>query len=162
MTQTCSRRRESTNSCCAERSELREPFTVKPYRNELPPGRPDGTVPSFVAIDHPWRSVPVPGFDAAGQSSPKQASPELENQDSILRRARYGRILFLLYLVLYVGFVWLNAFEPEVMGKTPLAGINLAVLYGLALIAIAFILALLYDWLCREPVETPAGREGGR
>lgn len=99
----------------------------------------------------------MPGFDVAAQ-----ASPEHENQDSIVRRARYGRILFLLYLVLYVGFVWLNAFEPDVMGKTPWAGINLAVLYGLALIVTAFLLALFYDWLCREPADTPSGREGGR
>ena len=99
----------------------------------------------------------MPGFDLAAQ-----ASPEHENQQAVARRARYGRTLFLIYLLLYVGFVLLNAFRLDVMGATPLAGINLAVLYGLALIAAAFLLALLYDWLCRERVETPEGRERSR
>jgi hypothetical protein len=46
------------------------------------------------------------------------------------------------------------------MEATPLAGVNLAVLCGLGLIAVAFLLALLYDWLCREPA--PRDREAGR
>ena len=36
------------------------------------------------------------------------------------------------------------------------AGINLAVVYGLGLIAAAFILALLYVWLCRGKSEPEA------
>jgi uncharacterized membrane protein (DUF485 family) len=67
------------------------------------------------------------------------------------RRARLGLILFAFYLVLYGGFVLLNAFAPAWMEQTPLFGVNLAVLYGLALIVSAFVLALVYDWLCRDP-----------
>ena len=43
------------------------------------------------------------------------------------------------------------------MMRTPFGGVNLAVLYGLALIVSAFLLALVYEWLCRAP----ADREGG-
>ncbi|MSR57862.1 MAG: DUF485 domain-containing protein [Planctomycetaceae bacterium] len=67
------------------------------------------------------------------------------------RRARHGMILFLIYFVLYVGFILLNVLDPKLMETTPVAGLNLAILYGFVLIAAALILALVYAWLCREP-----------
>ena len=64
------------------------------------------------------------------------------------RNARFGLVLFAVYLLLYGGFVLLNAFDPQAMEATPLAGINLAILYGFGLIAAALVLALLYGWRC--------------
>jgi uncharacterized membrane protein (DUF485 family) len=69
------------------------------------------------------------------------------------RNARIGLALFSLYLLLYSGFVLLAAFSPETMERTPLAGVNLAIWYGFGLIAAAFILALVYGWLCRSTTE---------
>jgi uncharacterized membrane protein (DUF485 family) len=66
------------------------------------------------------------------------------------RNARRGLILFAVYGLLYLTFVVLNAFAPPVMETVVFAGINLAVLYGLGLIAAAFLLALVYAWLCRS------------
>lgn len=60
---------------------------------------------------------------------------------------RVGFILFGIYLLLYGGFVCLSAFAPETMERTPLAGVNLAILYGFGLIVAAFVLALLYGVL---------------
>jgi uncharacterized membrane protein (DUF485 family) len=77
------------------------------------------------------------------------------------RNSRVGLILFSVYLVLYGGFVGLNAFSPETMELTPVAGVNLAILYGFALIVVAFVLALLYGFLCRNE-EIRSGRESGR
>ncbi len=74
---------------------------------------------------------------------------EKENEPTARRNARYGLLLFGLYLLLYGTFVWLNAFTPNVMGATPFAGINLAIWYGVGLIVAALVLALLYAWLCR-------------
>ncbi len=65
------------------------------------------------------------------------------------RQARIGLILFTIYLVFYGAFVGLNAFAPQTMAMTPIAGINLAVPYGFALIILALILAALYGYLCR-------------
>jgi uncharacterized membrane protein (DUF485 family) len=79
------------------------------------------------------------------------------------RGARYGRVLFVCYTVLYGAFVLLAAFAPEIMQHT-LGGISVAVWYGLALIAAAFLLALFYDWLCRwlaAPNKDQTG-EGGK
>jgi uncharacterized membrane protein (DUF485 family) len=66
------------------------------------------------------------------------------------RNARIGLVLFTVYVVLYGGFVLLNAYAPETMEWTPVAGINLAIIYGFGLIVAALVLALLYGWLCRE------------
>ena len=67
------------------------------------------------------------------------------------RNARYGLALFAAYAALYGAFMILTAFAPQVMETVAVAGVNLAVLYGLALIAAAFLLALVYAWLCRAP-----------
>lgn len=64
------------------------------------------------------------------------------------RNARMGLVLFAVYLVLYGGFVLINTFSPETMEATPLAGINVAIIYGFGLIIAAFVMALLYGALC--------------
>ena len=77
--------------------------------------------------------------------------PETYDAPTAARNARYGAVLFLAYLLLYGGFVAINAFNPEVMDTVVLAGVNLAIVYGLGLIVAAFVLALIYLWLCRVP-----------
>ncbi len=74
-----------------------------------------------------------------------------EEEDPELAAGNAGRglVLFAVYLAFYVGFVLLNAFGRPVM-QCVLAGVNLAVWYGFALIAWALVLALLYAWLCRR------------
>lgn len=73
-----------------------------------------------------------------------------DNPEFAAKRARYGLILFAIYLALYAGFMLLNAFAPKLMESTPFAGVNLAILYGFVLIIAALVLALVYAWLCRE------------
>lgn len=58
-----------------------------------------------------------------------------------------------MYLLLYGGFVLLAAFWPEIMERTPLAGVNLAIWYGFGLIVAAIVLALVYGWVCRLGTE---------
>ena len=91
-----------------------------------------------------------------------QAEPELPGMAA--RNARYGLALFAIYLLLYGSYVLVNAFAPQWMELTPIAGVNLAILSGFALIAAAFLLALIYGWLCRAQPGDDAGRhsrEGG-
>jgi uncharacterized membrane protein (DUF485 family) len=75
------------------------------------------------------------------------------------RNARMGLVLFAVYLVLYGGFVLLNAFSPETMEATPVAGINVAILYGFGLIIAAFVMALLYGALCDSNDEPGSSTE---
>jgi len=75
------------------------------------------------------------------------------------RQNKIGMTLFGVYLLLYVGFVFLNAFAAETMEATPLPGVNLAILYGFGLIVMAFVLALVYGFLCRDTGEAEVGEE---
>lgn len=65
------------------------------------------------------------------------------------RNARIGLILFLVYLVLYGGFVFLSAFSADTMESRPIPGVNLAILYGFGLIIAAIILSLVYGVACK-------------
>ncbi len=66
------------------------------------------------------------------------------------RNSRNGLILFAVYLLFYSGFVFINAFDPASMERTPIAGLNLAVLYGFALIFGAVLLSAVYGLLCGD------------
>jgi uncharacterized membrane protein (DUF485 family) len=84
-------------------------------------------------------------------------SHEGEQAHTITRNARQGLRLFAIYFFFYAGFVVLNAFRPDWTEATPLAGINVAVLYGFALILGALIMSLVYGWLCHGPAAGDAG-----
>jgi uncharacterized membrane protein (DUF485 family) len=73
---------------------------------------------------------------------------EPENEQSSRGNARLGLLLFFLYFAVYAGFMIVNAFHPELM-KLTLGGVNLAIIYGIGLIALAVLLAILYLVLCR-------------
>ena len=82
-----------------------------------------------------------------------------------------GVRMFLVYCVVYAGFVFLNVFtEGEAMQTIVFAGLNLAVVYGVGLIVFALVLALIYNVLCTrreralrqdDGAKTPGG-EGDR
>ena len=84
------------------------------------------------------------GFDHKASADRTFLSEEISS-----RNARYGGILFFIYLAFYAGFVLLSAFWPQVMDLA-IAGVNLAIWYGFALIIVALVLAMLYGWLCRD------------
>jgi uncharacterized membrane protein (DUF485 family) len=84
-------------------------------------------------------------FGHAANAPDEGDTPELA-----AKRARHGLILFSFYLALYTGFMLLNVLAPSVMELTPVAGLNLAIVYGFVLIVAALILALIYAWLCRD------------
>ena len=64
--------------------------------------------------------------------------------------ARFGLVLFFLYLLLYGSFVGLNAFWPESMEQTPFGGVSLAITWGFGLILAAVLLAFVYGLFCRD------------
>ena len=79
-------------------------------------------------------------------------SPSPERQFN----TRLGLILFVVYFVFYLGFVLINAFAPDLMETSTLAGLNLAIVYGFGLIVAALVLALVYGFMCRsEPAVQP-------
>ena len=73
--------------------------------------------------------------------------------------SRLGLILFGLYLLLYGGFVLLNAFSPTTMERTPVAGVNLAILYGFGLIIAALVMSLIYGLFADSTDESGDGEQ---
>ena len=63
-------------------------------------------------------------------------------------KTRVGAWMFLIYAVVYAGFVILNVAKPLAMETIVFFGLNLAVTYGFGLIVFAFILALIYNRIC--------------
>lgn len=65
-------------------------------------------------------------------------------------KSKLGIKLFWLYCVIYMGFVGTAVFAPEAMKAPVLAGTNLAIVYGMALIIFAIILGLIYNHACTK------------
>lgn len=65
-------------------------------------------------------------------------------------KMRLGIRMFVFYLLFYAGFVAVNLLNPLAMGIVVVQGLNLATVYGLALIVVALAEALVYDALCRK------------
>lgn len=64
-------------------------------------------------------------------------------------KTRLGMRMFLVYCLIYAGFVFVNVFtEGEAMQVIVFMGLNLAVVYGMSLIVIALAMALTYNHLC--------------
>ena len=77
------------------------------------------------------------------------STPDPANQSRRFN-TRLGIVLFFIYTLLYVGFVLINAFAADMMESRVAAGLNLAIVYGFALIVIALLMALIYGVLCRR------------
>ena len=78
-------------------------------------------------------------------------------------KSRLGVVMFLAYCVVYAGFVLANLVdEGRAMQTIVVAGLNLAVVYGMGLIALALVQALIYNSLCTaKEKELGAGKADG-
>ena len=76
------------------------------------------------------------------------------------QNARRGLLFFGVYLVLYLSFVLVNAFAPSLMERTPIAGLNAAILSGFGLIVAAFVMAMVYGFVC--VAEDTDDKQGGK
>lgn len=63
-------------------------------------------------------------------------------------KTRLGIRMFIGYCIFYAGFVAINLLSPKAMAATVFMGLNLATVYGFALIVVALIMALIYNFLC--------------
>jgi uncharacterized membrane protein (DUF485 family) len=75
-------------------------------------------------------------------------------------KAKLGIKLFWLYCIIYMGFVGIAVFSPETMKIKVLAGTNLAIIYGMALIVFAIILGLVYNHVCTKKEDEMNAKEG--
>lgn len=86
----------------------------------------------------------------AGLDFKTPVTKEQEDAAVVAHNSRMGVLLFVVYVLIYGGFMLLSAFAPEIMSKPVLRGVNLAVVYGFALILAALALALVYMKICRK------------
>ncbi len=71
--------------------------------------------------------------------------------ESEKRKSKIGIRLTIIYSLIYGGFVALSVFFPGSLGNQTVFGLNLAIAYGLGLIIIAIIMAIIYNTLVRLP-----------
>ena len=69
--------------------------------------------------------------------------------------ARLGLIFFAIYAAVYAGFIGVCTFDYEAMGKPVFDGINLAIVYGMALILLAIVMAVIYMFMAKTEPEVP-------
>ncbi len=74
-------------------------------------------------------------------------------------KTRLGLWMFAAYVLFYAGFVGIRLAWPETMAIKIVFGLNLAIVYGFALIIIAMIQALIYNHLCTKREEDMATAE---
>ena len=61
----------------------------------------------------------------------------------------FGIVMFIVYCIIYAGFVLITVFsEGKAMEMVVFMGLNLAVVYGMSLIVIALLMAIIYNALC--------------
>jgi uncharacterized membrane protein (DUF485 family) len=88
------------------------------------------------------------------------ASPSGKDHAS-MAKARIGAWMFLIYALLYAGFVAINVIDPLLMERPVVLGLNLAVTYGMGLILFALLLALIYNRMCvLQEMKRNLGRDG--
>lgn len=89
--------------------------------------------------------------EPAAQSGPDHAVEE---------KTRLGVWMFILYAIIYGGFVAINVLKPTLMEVRIIFGLNLAVVYGFGLIVFALILALIYNRICGKKESAAAAAAG--
>lgn len=73
---------------------------------------------------------------------------KLDADHAAEKKSRLGVILFLVYVVIYSGFVVIGLVDPELMGLHVLGNQNLAIVYGFGLIALAIVMGFIYNAVC--------------
>jgi len=78
-------------------------------------------------------------------------------------KTRLGVVMFFIYCVVYVGFILTNVMtDGEAMQIILFMGLNLAVVYGVGLIVLALVMALIYNHKCtRKETEMAQGSVSG-
>jgi uncharacterized membrane protein (DUF485 family) len=64
------------------------------------------------------------------------------------KKSRLGVILFIVYTLIYAGFVLIGLAKPELMGLELIGGQNIAIIYGFGLIILAIVMGFVYNFFC--------------
>ena len=70
-----------------------------------------------------------------------------ENKSLDKRKSRLGVVMFVIYTIVYAGFIYINVWDSKVM-KISVGSLNVAIVYGFVLIVLALVLAIIYNHIC--------------
>jgi len=72
-----------------------------------------------------------------------------ENKTLEKKKARLGVVMFIIYTIVYAGFIYINVWDSQLM-RVAVGDLNVAIVYGFALIVLALILAIIYNHICTK------------
>ena len=77
-----------------------------------------------------------------------EPSVVIETDNAAPKKAKLGVILFIVYTLIYSGFVLIGLTKPELMGLELIGGQNIAIIYGFGLIVLAIVMGFIYNYFC--------------
>ncbi len=77
------------------------------------------------------------------------------------RKEKLGLRLFLVYLLIYSGFVAIGLIAPDFMGEHIIGKQNIAIVYGFGLIILAIVMGFIYNYACTKMEDKMNKTEGG-
>ncbi len=77
-----------------------------------------------------------------------ESKPIFETDSAASWKAKLGLKLFIVYALIYAGFVFIGLMKPELMGLELIGGQNLAIIYGFGLIILAIVMGFIYNYFC--------------
>ncbi len=77
-----------------------------------------------------------------------QPQANIVTDHAAVYKSRLGVKLFILYTLVYAGFVIIGLTKPELMGLEIISGQNIAIVYGFGLIILAIIMGFIYNLFC--------------
>ena len=75
---------------------------------------------------------------------------KLEKDHAADKKAKLGVYLFIVYILVYSGFVVIGLYDPDLMGIHVVGKQNLAIVYGFGLIILAIVMGFIYNFLCNR------------
>jgi uncharacterized membrane protein (DUF485 family) len=77
-----------------------------------------------------------------------EPSGVFETDNAAPKKAKLGVILFIVYTLIYSGFVIIGLTKPELMGLELIGEQNIAIIYGFGLIGLAIVMGFIYNYFC--------------
>jgi uncharacterized membrane protein (DUF485 family) len=73
---------------------------------------------------------------------------KLDTDLSASKKSKLGIKLFIVYILVYSGFVVIGLINPDLMGLRFIGEQNLAIVYGFGLIILAIVMGFIYNAMC--------------
>lgn len=73
---------------------------------------------------------------------------KMEADKAAAKKSKLGVTLFIVYTLLYSGFVMIGLMKPELLGAHVIGKQNLSIVYGFGLIILAIVMGFVYNAIC--------------